>query len=114
MARFHGNVGYAPPGEFVDGVWSGDPVERPYYGDVLSESVSMVPTDQVNDDIRLQNRISIVADAFAFEHFQWIKYVEWVGSLWAVTNVVVERPRLILSLGGVWNGEVAPELPESP
>lgn len=104
MARFYGNVGYGVPNEPVNGVWSDTVTELPYYGEVLSEARSLVPTEQVNDDIRFQHRISIIADAYAFEHYQWIKYVEEAGSLWVVTNVAVERPRLILTLGGVYDG----------
>ena len=102
MARFFGNVGYGTPGELVDGVWSDQITERPYKGEVLNEARTLVSSDQVNDDIRLSQRISIVADAFAFQNFTLIKYVEWMGTLWAVPTVEVQRPRLILSLGGVY------------
>lgn len=103
MARFFGNVGYGI-GEFVDGVWSDSITERAFSGELLSETRSLVPTANVNDDIQITHRISIVADAFALSNFLNIKYVEWAGSLWAVTNVAVERPRLILSLGGIYDG----------
>jgi hypothetical protein len=104
MARFFDKVGYGLTGEIVDGVWSDSITERAYYGDVLSTLRSFEGSDKVNDDIRLQNRISIVADAFALENFSNIKYVSWMGSLWTVNSVDVERPRLVLSLGGVYNG----------
>lgn len=108
--RFFDKVGYGTQQNLGGGVWSDSITERTYYGEVLSATRSLEPSDKVNDDIRLQNRISIVADAFALENFINIKYVSWQGSLWTVNSVEVERPRLILALGGVYNGPV----PETP
>jgi hypothetical protein len=104
MARFFDKVGYGIPGEIVDGVWSDSITERAYYGDVLDVITSNEESDKVNNDIRLQQRVSVMADAFALENFSFIKYVSWMGSLWIVLSVRVERPRLILTLGGVYNG----------
>lgn len=114
MARFFGKVGYKLPADLVNGVWSDNITERPYYGDILSEMRSLVPADQVNDNIRLSQRISIVADAFALENFHRIEYADWAGVSWTVTNVTNERPRLILTLGGVYNGEKPDEPPVDP
>lgn len=102
--RFFDKVGYGVPGTPVDGVWSDAITERTYRGEVLNALSSTEPSDKVNADVRLQNRISILADAFALENFSHIKYVSWMGSLWTVQSVEVERPRLVLSLGGVYNG----------
>jgi hypothetical protein len=104
MARFFDKVGYGTPGELVDGVWSDSITERDYYGEVLNTTRFLQESDKVNDDIRLQQRISIVADAFAVENFARIKYVSWMGTLWEVTSVSLERPRLLLTVGGVYNG----------
>lgn len=104
MARFFDKVGFGFPGETVDGVWSDNITERAYTGDVLSVTRSMEESDKVNDDYRAQHRISIVADAFALENFALIKYVYWMKTYWKVPSVSVERPRLILNLGGVYDG----------
>lgn len=104
MTRFFDKVGYGIPTTIVDGVWSDSIVERSYYGDILDTLASNEESDKVNDDIRLQQRVSIVADAFAIENFSRIKYVSWMGSLWMVISIKVERPRLLLSLGGIYNG----------
>ena len=108
MARFYGNIGYGTPGQIVNGVWSDNITELPYMGDILSETRNLTPADQVNDNIQLSQRISVVADAFALQNFHQIKYVEWAGVLWTVVSAAVEHPRLILSLGGVWNGNDIP------
>lgn len=108
MARFWGLVGIDKGESLVDGVFQNELEERSYYGDVLKDLISSSPGDKVNDDIRLQHRISIVADDFAIQNMGRIKYVEWAGSLWMVNSIEHQRPRLILSVGGVYNGKRAP------
>jgi hypothetical protein len=104
MARFYGKVGYGIPTNPVPGVWSDEITERAYYGDVLNDVRALSTSEKVNDDVRMQSRISVVADAFALGNYLQIKYVEWAGSLWSVASVDADRPRLILTLGGVYNG----------
>lgn len=104
MARFFGNVGYGENVEQRPGVWEDVIIERPYYGDVVRNSRKLSEGETLNNDLTVGNSISIVADAYANEHFFAIRYVEWAGSLWTVSDVVVERPRLILRLGTVYNG----------
>jgi hypothetical protein len=107
MARFYGKVGYGEPVESSPGVWDNEITEYPYYGDVVRNTRNLVQSDdtpKLNDNISVGNSISIVADAYAREHFHLIKYVEWSGSLWTVESVEVRAPRLILSLGMVYNG----------
>lgn len=109
MAKFSGKVGYAlPPSQTSPGVWKETIVEQQYFGDVIRNSRGLRETDKVNYDLTVGNSISIVADAYANEHFFAIRYVEWAGTLWAVDDVTVESPRLILRLGGVYNGPKAP------
>lgn len=105
MSRFFGKVGYETPGQLVDDIWTAEIVERDYYGDAVRVSRSLEPNSQVNDDIRLQNQYSIMADAYAMQHYSWIKYLVLDGVRWTVTTVEVQRPRLILSLGGVYDGQ---------
>lgn len=104
MARFYGKVGYALPAETVDGVYTNNIKERDYYGDVRDEMIISRNEGQVNDDISLSQLVAIVADKFAYENFQRIKFVELYGALWLVTSVKVERPRLLLRMGGPYNG----------
>jgi hypothetical protein len=104
MARFSGKVGYGIAVETGPGVWEDQITERNYFGDVLRDTRSLTNEDKVNNDILVRNSISIVADAYANENFHAIRYVEWMGKRWRVTDVEVRRPRLLLSLGEVWNG----------
>lgn len=107
MAKFHGMIGYSNQVETTPGVWEDQPSEREYYGDVVRESRKWDSADKVNDDLTVSNRISIIADDFANEHFSAMRYVLWVGVYWKVSTVDIQRPRLILSLGGVYNGPKA-------
>lgn len=108
MAKFYGEVGYGESVEGRPGVWADQMTERNYYGDVIRNTRRLVDGMDVNKDITVNNSISIVADAYALEHFFAIRYVKWAGTLWNVTEVdASQRPRLILRLGGVYNGPTA-------
>lgn len=105
MAKYYGVVGYADIVETAPGVWTEEIVERHYQGDVLNVSKRWEGAEKLNDNINISNRLSIVADPYAYNHFQNIRYVEWYGTKWLVNTVEVKPPRLIFSVGGVYNGE---------
>lgn len=105
MAKFHGNIGYAMADvEASPGVWEPEKIVREAYGDVLRNSRRLQASDTVVDNVIVSNEISIVADPFAQENFHSIVYVEFMGAKWKVTNIEVRYPRLVLTLGGVYNG----------
>lgn len=104
MARFFGRIGYGESVEQSPGVWVDQIVEREYYGDITRNTRQLTQGENVNPDISVGNSISIVADAYANDHFFAIRYVEWAGALWTVTDVEVQRPRLLFRLGEVYNG----------
>ena len=104
--RFFGEVGY---GESIEtspgsGKWTTDITESTYQGDIIHNVRPRENVTKVNNDVSVSNVISIVGDDKAFTYFNNIKYVNWGGVLWIVTSVEVQRPRLILILGGVYNG----------
>ena len=104
MARFCGKVGYSRQQvETSPGVYEDVPVEKLYYGDVTRNTRRLEGSDSVNMNILANNTIPILADAYAYDHFFDMKYVWWMGTRWIITNVEVQRPRLILTLGGVYN-----------
>lgn len=107
--RFHGEVGYGDSVEDPSdsGVWEDVITEVPYYGDVIRNTRKLDSGESLNDDINVNNSISILADDYAVKHFFKIKYVRWEGILWTVPTVEVKPPRLILSLGEVYNGPTA-------
>ena len=105
MAKWYGNVGFADTAKTEPGVFETQITERSYYGDVINSRWKRQPSGGVNDDINISNRISIIADPYAMNHCSTIAYVEYVGAKWKVAEVDVQYPRLILSIGGVWNGQ---------
>lgn len=104
MARFYGNVGYADTQEIRPGVWEDVIEERSYYGTVTRDSTKWRNSEGLHDNLTMVNTISIVADAYAIDHVFDMRYIEWLGKAWRITDVVVERPRLEIRLGGVYNG----------
>ena len=105
MPKFYGAVGYAKTVETSPGVSVEQITERNYYGDVIRNTRRLQSADKVNDDINISNEISIVADPYANDHFYAIRYVVSQGAKWKVSNVDVQYPRLILSLGGLYNAQ---------
>lgn len=104
MARFHGSVGFVETTEVVPGVWEEVATERNYYGDVVRNNMRWQTGTGINDDIQVVNKISIVADSYANEHLGCMRYLNWKGTLWKLTSIEVEYPRVLLTIGGVWNG----------
>lgn len=107
MAKFFGPVGYALTSLTAPGVYSEITTEHNYYGDVTKNVRRSEGGESINDNLTVSNTISIVADPFAYENFYAMRYVKWMGSYWKINSVEVIRPRLILSIGGVYNGEKA-------
>ena len=109
MAKFYGEIGY---GESVQspagsGIWKDVITEVTYIGDVIRNVRKMEEGESLNPNISLSNSISIIADDKLNQHFHAIRYIRWDGGLWTVTSVEVRPPRLILSLGSVYNGPIA-------
>lgn len=105
MAKFYGTIGYATTSETAPGVWTEGITKRNYSGDVLKNTRRLEAGESINDNITINNIISIIADPYASMNFHTMRYVEWMGALWKITNVEVLRPRLLLTIGGVYNGE---------
>ena len=105
MAKWYGAIGYAETVEVRPGVKEEQITELNYFGDLVRNSRRLMSTDQLNDNINVANEISILADPFAEQNFHKIRYVEFMGAKWKISNVDVQRPRLILTLGGLYNGK---------
>ena len=102
MAKWFGKIGYAVTEETEPGIWEETIIEREYYGDMTSDRRKHQNSGEVNDNINLANVISIVADPFAYQNCSNMAYVEIMGSKWKISDVEVQRPRLILTVGGVY------------
>lgn len=103
MAKFYGEIGYVETIETEPGVWVENIIKRNYYGDLIRNTRSLVSSGNVNDNINISNEISILADPYANEHFHSMRYVEFMGAKWKISNIEVKYPRLKLTIGGLYN-----------
>lgn len=103
MAKWFGKIGFAETVEIKPGVWKEQITERNYYGDLIRNTRRLQSTDKLNDDIDISNEISIIADPYANQNFYSIRYVEFMGAKWKISNVEVSFPRLTLTIGGLYN-----------
>lgn len=103
--KYFGKIGYGVTEETRPGVHKPRIVEREYYGDIVRNSRRLESGSKVNDDLNISINLSIVADPFAYQNFHQIKYAEYMGAKWKATSVEPQYPRLIITLGGVYNGE---------
>ncbi len=104
MAKFYGVIGYGDTVEVEPGIWEDQIVEHEYYGDLIKNTRKLESSGGINDDINIMNNISIVADPYANKNFHNMRYVTFMGTKWKIKNIEVEYPRLILTLGDVYNG----------
>ena len=111
--RFRDVIGYGDTVETVPGVWDDVITERYYRGDVVRNTRKYSEGESVNDELTVSNSISVVSDDYLLLHLSDIRYIRWSGTLWKVSDIEVQRPRLILRLGGVYNGPKDPT-PASP
>lgn len=103
MAKFYGAIGFAETVETDPGVWEEKIVEHSYSGDLIRNIRRLEPASSVNDNINITNEISIVADPYAEQNMYAMRYVVFKGSKWKISSVEVNYPRLLLSIGGLYN-----------
>lgn len=104
MSKWYGMIGYGITSEEVPGKWELQVIERPYYGDITRTVMSAQQGEGLNDNIVLKNDVSIIADPYALQNFASMRYITIMGARWRIRSVEVQRPRLLISLGGVYNG----------
>lgn len=104
MAKFKGAIGYVSQGETAPGVWEDLATEKNYRGDVILNQERWQPTEGANDNLNLDNSISIIADNYAYANLGYIKYIVWHGQKWKVQSLAINRPRIVLQIGGLYNG----------
>ena len=104
MNRWYGKIGFGVTVEVRKGIWKPQIVERNYYGDVLTFHKRMSSqSNSTNDNLNIDAQISVMADNYITSNCSTIRYVEFMGGMWKVSSIVPEPPRLLLTLGGVYN-----------
>lgn len=101
--KYCGQIGYSQTVETSPGVWTETITERTYYGDVIRNNRRLQDSNQVNDNVTISNEISVIADPYACHNFHMIRYLTFMGIKWKVSSVDVQYPRLILTIGGLYN-----------
>lgn len=104
MSKYHGHIGYAIDNEVSPGVWDETIIEHEYYGEIIKNRVNVQSGNNINPGISLTINLSIIGDPYAYEHFYSIRYVTYLGKKWSVTNIDPGHPRIVISLGGLYNG----------
>mgnify|MGYP003290525621 CR=1 FL=1 len=104
MAKWYGTIGFVESKEVSPGVWDDEVTERKYFGEVNRSRRMYQAADQINDNLNISNEFSIVSDPYVDEHIHSMKYLEFKGTRWKITNVEDQYPKLILTVGGVYNG----------
>lgn len=105
MAKWSGNIGFAEQVEYEPGCWEDVITQRHYYGDLVRNIRKLQNSGEINDNINIANDFSILADPYAQQNFHAMRYIEFMGTKWKIDSVEVQYPRLILSIGGVYNGD---------
>lgn len=102
MNRYFGEIGFFITKETAPGVWERSIMKRDYYGDIIRASRRSYDTNKVNPDLTISNQISIIADPYLMNNFMYIAYATVKGAKWKVSDVSIEYPRLVLSLGDLY------------
>ena len=106
MARYKGRVGFVIPiDDQFTGIVHDDAVEKIFFGKVLEHSRKWQTSDTVTDDLHLGNQIAITGNDYAFKYASAIRYCEYMGGFWKVTDMKIKGREIILTLGGVYNGK---------
>lgn len=104
MNKWYGTIGFVFSEETAPGVWKNRTVERNYYGEISRNTKRWQPGESINDNLTINNIISVIADPYILDELASVRYVVWRNSKWKVTDVEEQYPRLKLTLGGVYNG----------
>lgn len=105
MGRFYGAIGFISTYESEPGIWETKSIERKYYGTVQKRSYRWDSSSHINDDLNVSNVISIIADSYLLKNAYAMKYIEFSGSKWKISSFEIDRPRITLTIGGLYNGE---------
>lgn len=105
MGKFFGMIGFSDTEETSPGVWKEKIIEKPYYGDIIQNTRRWEKGVDVNDDIVVLNRISVISDDYIRTNIGRAKYVIFEGFKWKIGSIDISYPRITLNLSGVYNDD---------
>ena len=106
--KFSGKIGFwIEDVEIKPGVFKPQIIEKDYTGDVLRNIRRFQSVEnQQNENLAVNNKLSIISDLYLQQNWDSIKYVSWNGVNWRVSSADIGSfPRIVLELGGVYNGK---------
>lgn len=105
MAKWSGIVCFRDEkeSEMQPGVWVKELTEKNYYGEIIKNLASLQNESELNPTMLINNQISIISDPYARENFTKIIYLTFMGSKWKPASIEVQYPRLVITLGGLYN-----------
>ena len=104
MTKFYGKIGFVLMEETSPDVWESIETAKDYFGDLVRNQRRWSNGESVNENLDVSNEISILLDDFLQENIGALKWVEVMGAKWKVNSISIEYPRIVLTLGGVYNG----------
>lgn len=103
--KYSGNIGFwIDDVEIRPGVFKSEMVEKPYTGDIIKSYQHWTGAEHINQNLTLNNKISIIADLYLNQHISSIKYVTYMGTKWRVSSLEINYPRVVIEMGEVYNG----------
>jgi hypothetical protein len=105
MAKFTGKVGFIEFVESEPGLFRPVVIEKSFSGDLLLDRRGWKASEHTSGDVFVSNRISLLANADLVNNLANIKYVIFMGVKWKVATFEILLPRVILTLGEVYNAE---------
>lgn len=103
MSKCSGFIGYALTEETQPGVWSETITEKKYYGDVVRDNRKIVDQGEINGSVNINNNISIISNSFMMNNMAFMRYITFMNSKWKINSVDIKPPRIIITLGGLYN-----------
>ena len=107
MAKFYGMIGFARTIETSPGVFVETVIERPYRGDIPRNHISTFYSDGINANVNISNEFSIISDSYITQNASRMRYIKYNGEYWRIRDITIQYPRLILNVGGEYNGPTA-------
>lgn len=101
--KYYDKIAYSYHVESEPGIFEEAYHEQYYYGDVIQNGRYIRNNDKINDDVTVNTRISVIADAALNHNFGSIRWVEFMGQKWKAESVVPEPPRLVITLGSLYH-----------
>lgn len=108
--KWSGDIGFFIDKEVVKdgvgtGVWKKQIEDKHYGGEVIRDYRSQENNNFVNENLNINNTISIICDRFIDDHIMDIVYITFKNKKFKVKGFTVNYPRIELQIGGLYNGK---------